>query len=199
MRIPQADAFASPGLLHSSARARSARPSALEEEVTGFFAQFHNPLFRYLLSLGLTTPDGEEIIQEVFLALFQHLKGGKPRHNLRGWIFRVGHNQALKLRQRDSLRPMQPGDRLAVQPLDPEPDPEQQALSSQSQRRLSAVIRALPEPDRACLSLRAEGFRYREIAEILGMSLGAVARSLEQSLAKLSRVHEPGREERSGR
>jgi RNA polymerase sigma-70 factor (ECF subfamily) len=190
MRIPQADAFASPGLLHGSARERSARFSALEEEVAGLFEQFRNPLFRYLLSLGLTTPDGEEIIQEVFLALFQHLKSEKPRHNLRGWIFRVGHNQALKLRQRDSLRPMQPDDRVAGQQPDPEPDPEQQAQSNQAQQRLSAVIGALPEPDRACLSLRAEGFRYREIAEILGMSLGAVARSLEQSLGKLSRVHE---------
>jgi RNA polymerase sigma-70 factor (ECF subfamily) len=199
MRIPQADACDSPGLLHGNVRERSARPSALEEDVAGLFAQFRNPLFRYLLSLGLTVPDGEEIIQEVFLALFRHLKSGKPRHNLRGWIFRVGHNQALKLRRRDRLRPIQPDDRLAGNQLDPEPDPEQQALSNQTQRRLSAVIRALPEPDRACLSLRAEGFRYREIAEILGMSLGGVSRSLEQSLAKLSRAHEPGREERSGR
>ncbi len=51
-------------------------------------------------------------------------------------------------------------------------------------------MRALPEQDRACLALRAEGIRYREIAEILGVSLGTVALSLERSLAKLSRVQE---------
>ena len=55
MRIPQADACASLGLLHGSGRERSARPSALEEYVATLFAQFRNPLFRYLLSLGLTT------------------------------------------------------------------------------------------------------------------------------------------------
>ena len=168
----------------------SARPVALEEEVTNLFEQLRDPLFRYLLSLGLSTQDGEEVIQEVFLALFQHLKNGKPRDNLRGWIFRVGHNQALKLRQRHGPRPAQPEGGAVERNPDPEPDPEQQALRNQRQRRLSAVIRALPKQDRACLSLRAEGIRYREIAEILGVSLGAVALSLERSLAKLSRVQE---------
>jgi RNA polymerase sigma-70 factor (ECF subfamily) len=163
-----------------------APPISLEEEVTGLFEQLRNPLFRYLLSLGLSTHDGEEIIQEVFLALFRHLKSGKPRDNLRGWIFRVGHNQALKVRRRRGARPEQAeGDAI-----DGSPDPEQQTLQNQRQRRLSAVIRALPKQDRACLALRAEGIRYREIAEILGVSLGAVALSLERSLAKLSRVQE---------
>ncbi len=163
--------------------------SLLEEEVTALFDEFRQPLFRYLLSIGVSTQDGEEVIQEVFLALFQHLKAGKLRHNLRGWIFRVAHNQALKLRMHDQQQSMQPDTSLAEQHADPELNPEEQALSNQQQQRLSAVVRALPEQDRACLSLRAEGFRYREIREILGMSLGAVSASLEKSLAKLSRMH----------
>jgi RNA polymerase sigma-70 factor (ECF subfamily) len=163
-----------------------ATPVTLEEEVTDLFEQLHDPLFRYLLSFGLSVQDGEEVIQEIFLALFQHLKNGKPRDNLRGWVFRVGHNLALKLRQRSAGRAAQAEDGG----VDGSPDPEQQALYNQRQRRLSAVIRALPRQDRACLALRAEGIRYREIAEILGVSLGTVALSLERSLAKLSRVHE---------
>ena len=161
-------------------------PVKLEEEVTELFEQLRDPLFRYLLLFGLSVQDGEEIIQEVFLALFQHLKNGKPRDNLRGWVFRVGHNLALKLRHRHDRLPT-PAEEI---PIDGGPDPEQQALYNQRQRRMSAVIRALPRQDRACLALRAEGIRYREIAEILGVSLGTVALSLERSLAKLSRVHE---------
>jgi RNA polymerase sigma-70 factor (ECF subfamily) len=186
MRIPAADAYAPPELLPEHADRCCARPVDLEQEVTDLFEQLRNPLFRYLLSLGVSTQDGEEVIQEVFLALFQHLKNGKPRDNLRGWIFRVGHNQALKLRQRHGGRPAQPEGGA----VDGRPDPEQQALQNQRQERLSAVIRALPKRDRACLALRAEGIRYREIAEILCVSLGAVALSLGRSLAKLSCVQE---------
>ena len=163
-----------------------APPVTLEEEVTELFEQLRDPLFRYLLSFGLSVQDGEEVIQEVFLALFQHLKNGKPRDNLRGWVFRVGHNLALKVRQRHGG----PSSQTGSSAIDGSPDPEQQALYNQRQQRMSAVIRALPRQDRACLALRAEGIRYREIAEILGVSLGTVALSLERSLTKLSRVHE---------
>lgn len=73
-------------------------PSPLEEEVIGLFDQTQDRLLRYLVRLGLSAPDGEEIIQEVFLALFLHMRQGKPRHNLRGWIFQVAHNLGLKQR-----------------------------------------------------------------------------------------------------
>lgn len=157
----------------------------VEEEVTDLFEQLRDPLLRYLLSAGLSAADGEEVTQEVFLALFRHLKEGKPRDNLRGWVFRVGHNLAMKVRRRKGTgtTPVEGG-------VDGGPDPEQQAQRTQLQRRLWAVICALPKQDRACLELRAERLRYREIAEILGMSLGAVALSLERSLGKLSRVRE---------
>jgi hypothetical protein len=73
MRTPAADAYAPPELLPEHADRCGVRPVAPEEEVTELFEQLRNPLFRYLLSLGLNTQDGEEVIQEVFLALFQHL------------------------------------------------------------------------------------------------------------------------------
>jgi RNA polymerase sigma-70 factor (ECF subfamily) len=111
------------------------RRDLLAEEVAGFFDQFRGALLRYLSSFGLALPDGEEVLQEVFIALFQHLRGGKSRENI----------------------------------------------------RLLAVVAALPEQDRRCLFLRAEGLRYREIAEILDMSLGGVSLSLARSLVRLAR------------
>jgi RNA polymerase sigma-70 factor (ECF subfamily) len=53
---------------------------------------------------------------------------------------------------------------------------------------LQSVLRALPEQDQWCLSLRAEGLRYREIAEVLDISLASVSVSLGRSLARLSRA-----------
>jgi RNA polymerase sigma-70 factor, ECF subfamily len=79
-------------------RLDASTPSPLEEEVVSLFDQLQDRLQRYLFSLGMPATDCEEIIQEVFLALFQHLRDGKPRHNLRGWVFQVAHNWALKQR-----------------------------------------------------------------------------------------------------
>src|SRR5581483_6823985 len=163
----------------SAAQVDRLAPSTLEEDVISLFDQLRRPLLRYLLSTGLCLHDGEEVIQETFLSLFQHLRRGRPRQNLRGWVFRVAHNLALK-RQYGSRGPVlvQQEEGSGEQHIDPGPNPEEMLATKQRQRRLQAVVRALPAQDRCCLYLRAEGLRYREIAEILGISLGAVSLSL---------------------
>jgi len=157
--------------------------------VVAMFERHRNPLLRYLLSFRIATPDAEEIVQEVFLSLFQHLRRGKSRSNLQGWLFKVAHNLALKNR----MRAQRQSPAAPEAQTDSAPDPEKQMADLQRQNRLLAVVKALPELDRCCLSLRAEGLRYREIAEVLGISLGSVANSLEKSLSRLCRADECGR------
>jgi RNA polymerase sigma-70 factor (ECF subfamily) len=154
------------------------------------YDQFRNPLLRYVLSFGMSTHDGEEVAQEVFLALFRHLQLGKSRRNLRGWLFRVAHNLALKQRHANQkcLDRMECGPAVADNLFDPAPNPEDRLSTVQRYRRVLAVIQALPEGDQHCLRLRAEGLRYREIAEVVGISLGAVSLSLTRSLARLIRA-----------
>ena len=161
-------------------------PSVLEIEVVALFDELRDRLLRYLLSFNLPVADCEEIVQEAFLALFQHLQRGKSRSNLHGWLFRVSHNLALKKLQR-ARRDSHPVEESLV---DPSPGPEDQLAQGQTQKRLQAVLRALPEQARRCLILRAEGMRYRDIAELLGMSLGAVSISLERSLARIASAAE---------
>jgi RNA polymerase sigma-70 factor (ECF subfamily) len=163
----------------------------LHEEIAGIFDVLREPLLRYLWTFGLEVPDGEEVLQEVFLALFRHRERGKPVDNVRGWLFRVAHN--LALRRRDRTRrcaetQMDAGSEQRT--VDPAPNPEDQLANRQTRRRVLAVVEALPEQDRRCLFLRAEGLRYREIAGILDMSLGAVSASLTRSLSRIARSGE---------
>jgi RNA polymerase sigma-70 factor (ECF subfamily) len=180
-------------LPESIGASRCPKPATLEEEVAGLFERLRDRLLRYLLSFGLPVQDGEEVIQEVFLSLFLHLQRGRPRDNLRGWVFRVAHNLALKRRTQSNGAFSNPAcvagsadDLLA----DPAPNAEDQMARSQQQQRLWAALRALPEQDRRCLALRAEGLSYREIAEVLGISLGTVSNLLGRSLARLERAAE---------
>ena len=156
-----------------------------EPEVLALFDQWRAPLLRYALSLGLRVPEGEDIVQEVFLALFRHLRLGRSRQNLRGWVFRVAHNLALK--RREEARRERAAE-LTAEPAHPGPGPEEQLAHTERHARLDAVLRALPEQDRYCLYLRAEGLRYREIAAALGMSLGSVSISLARSFERMRRA-----------
>jgi RNA polymerase sigma-70 factor (ECF subfamily) len=164
----------------------------VEEKVIGLFDELRIPLLRYLAGFPLTLQDSEDVIQEVFLALFQSLRSGKSHQNVRGWLFRVAHNLALKKHLRSRKNIENAGALMAVEErvADPAPSPEDQFAFHQVQKRLLSVVRAMPEQNRWCLYLRAEGLRYREIAEVLDISLGSVALYLERSLAHIARAAE---------
>jgi RNA polymerase sigma-70 factor (ECF subfamily) len=190
MSAPQPDSIQVQPLPAVVGSETSHPPTDLEREIVALFDGYRCRLLAYVSAFGITGHDGEEIVQEVFLSLFRHLHMGKSRRNLRGWIFRVAHNLALKQRLANHrLIQMEPEQGLESA-HDPSLNPEEQLLSIQRQRRLLSVVSALPEQDRLCLNLRAEGLRYREIAEVLGISLGAVSISLTRSLARLMRADE---------
>jgi RNA polymerase sigma-70 factor (ECF subfamily) len=173
----------------ATATAASPGPSELETDVVALFDRMRGRLLRYIVGFGLRQSDAEEIVQDTFLALYRHLVQGKSREGLPAWLFRVAHN--LSLKRRLALSRMSGSD-VAEPPQapDPTPNPEAQLAFRQRQDRLRSVYRALSQADRQCLYLRAEGLRYREIAEVLGISLGSVANSLARSLARLSAADE---------
>jgi len=185
MSSPTRESIVHLALFDSAAALLNGNSSApdVHPEVMRLFDEYRGKLLRYAVSFGIHVEDGEDVIQEVFLALFRHLPG---------WIFRVTHNLALKQRSaRSRQRSRNSSDHSVIEAqLDSASNPEEQLDELQRRKRLLLIFNALPERDRCCLSLRAEGLRYREIAGVLGMSLGAVSNSLARSLARLARADE---------
>ena len=64
----------------------SQRSLKLEERSVRLYDELREPLYRYLLCLGLVTEEVEEVIQETFLRLFKHLDGGGREDNLRSCV-----------------------------------------------------------------------------------------------------------------
>jgi RNA polymerase sigma-70 factor (ECF subfamily) len=160
----------------------------IESDILVLFDRCAPQLLRYVSSLGLSAEETEDVVQEVFLALFRHLRLGRDASNLTGWLFRVAHN--LALRQRNKIRRQRThdlrGETLLRQQIDPAPDPEMRLAQSERRRRLQAVVDALPERERRCVFLRAEGLSYRDIGAALRVSLGTVAKSLARAMTRLA-------------
>jgi RNA polymerase sigma-70 factor (ECF subfamily) len=166
----------------------SGQAVGVEPEVLALFDRCAPQLLRYVTSLGLGAEETEDVVQEVFLALFRHLRLGRDASNLTGWLFRVAHNLALRQRHKIRRRRAQDSsnDSLRRQRVDPAPDPETRFAQSERQRRLRAVVDALPERERRCVFLRAEGLSYRDIGVALCVSLGTVAKSLARAMTRLA-------------
>jgi RNA polymerase sigma-70 factor (ECF subfamily) len=160
---------------------------AVHTDVLALFDEHGAGLHRYARSFGLGAETARDVVQEIFLSLFRHLSLGRPRHNLRGWLYRVAHNLSLKQRRTATRRKESALDEALVERLlDTAANPEERVAEDQRRERLRAVLRALPDRDRRCLYLRAEGLPYRDIGKALGMSLGAVANALTRATTRLT-------------
>jgi RNA polymerase sigma-70 factor (ECF subfamily) len=167
-------------------------PTSVRDEVLMLFDACAPAVRRYVRSCGVAPDVADDIVQETFVALFQHLHKGGGRENLRGWLMQVGHNLTLKHRRTEGrrMRWQRPWSPRVENVCDPAAPPDAACVARQDQHRLRAVLLVLPERDRQCVALRAEGLRYRDIASTLGISLGAVAKSMARAMARLAAVLE---------
>lgn len=158
-----------------------------EDEVANLFLEARDEVYRYVLSLGLYPPQAQECTQEAFLRLYTTLKKGHKVENPRAWTFRVAHNIGVRIRQEESNNtPFE--SKLEAKLCDPGQNPEDLVLDQEWKSKIHSSVQALSEQQRHCLYLRAEGFRYREIASIMGVSDSTISEFLRRAITRLKRM-----------
>jgi RNA polymerase sigma-70 factor (ECF subfamily) len=131
--------------------------------------------------------------QEVFLKAFREARRFEPKARVSTWLHRIATNHCLnRLRRRAILRWVpfvsegEDGEDRVFEPIAETADPDQQWAA---RRELAAVRRAvshLPPNQRVVLALvRFEGMSYRQAAETLGITEGAVESRLVRAMRRL--------------
>lgn len=161
------------------------RLAASSSEVTTLYRELRKPLLRYVVCLGLSADEAQDVIQDAFVSLQRQLPSNGAQDNIRGWLFRVAHNAACSRQTSYHRRFAQPLD-SEMEFLAAQATPEQALLEKEKFRQLVAAIRQLTAPERECLLLRAEGLRYREIADVLEMATSTVADTVDRAIRKLA-------------
>jgi RNA polymerase sigma-70 factor, ECF subfamily len=150
-------------------------------------------VYYYVLTLGLSSGQAQDVVQEVFLKLYVQLRAaeknqrpaGDDIRNERAWVFRVAHNEALKLKAKErhhsEITP-------EFEPVSGDATPEKQLMESESQRRLQKALTGLSPQQRQVLHLRASGLRYREIAETIGVTTSTVNEFLRRAVVRLRKA-----------
>ena len=154
-------------------------------EATTLYRELRKPLLRYLVCLGLSMDEAQDVVQDAFLSLHRHLTSGGSKENIRSWVFRVAHNRARNRQKRYDRRFSAPLDAGINSVLD-DATPEQAVIEKEKFRQLSKAIRLLTEPERECILLRAGGLRYREIGDVLGIATSTVADTVDRAIRKLA-------------
>jgi RNA polymerase sigma-70 factor (ECF subfamily) len=160
----------------------------LEEKVTELFNQLRDGLYRYLLTILHNVGEAEDTTQDAFLRLHRQLQEGESIDNVKSWLFRVGHNLALnreKTQRRFAADETETVEELLADCPDPALNPEEVLAHKELLRNLHAAISRLSSQQQQCLHLRAEGFRYREIAGILDVTDKVVSENLRRGILRL--------------
>jgi RNA polymerase sigma-70 factor (ECF subfamily) len=154
-------------------------------EVSTLYRELREPLLRYLVCLGLSNDEAQDVVQDTFLSLHRHLSAGGPQDNIRGWVFRVAHNRARN-RQGSYLRRFGEPLDLEVNAIVDKTTPEHVVLEKEKFRRLDKALNRLSASERECLLMRAAGLRYREIGQALGIPVSTVGDTVERAIRKLT-------------
>jgi RNA polymerase sigma-70 factor (ECF subfamily) len=163
------------------------KPESLDEQIARFYEAQREDVFRYLRGRGIGSQEARDLCQEAFFRLFQALQRGETIRNRRAWVFTVAHNCAVNFAASDRHHEPFPEEQGARFPS-LGPDPEQAMLEKEKLRRMHEAVGSLPPQQRHCLHLRAAGFRYREIAEITGVTISTVGESLRRAVHRLRKA-----------
>jgi RNA polymerase sigma-70 factor, ECF subfamily len=145
------------------------------------FQEHGAAVYRFAAVLLRHHQDAEDVVQETFLKLLQHLRADRDTGNLRGWLFTVAAH-AARDRQRRRKRWL-PWTRRHDPRVAPTGLPDEDG-------RLHAAreaLRQLSDRDRLLLSLRAEGLSYRDIAVAAGIRQTSVGKLLARAIERCAR------------
>lgn len=128
--------------------------------------------------------DAKDITQDVFIKAHGELKRFRGRSALSTWLYRMTVNLSLN-HLRGARREFDRRERYGPGVSTPPPGPDRQLLDDELTGIVWAAIDALPEKQRTAVILRRfEELPASRIAEVMGLSIGAVESLLHR--AKLS-------------
>jgi RNA polymerase sigma-70 factor, ECF subfamily len=156
-------------------RARDGNTEAFDVLVRRYL----RPAYAVALSVVLEPADAEDVAQDAFIAALERLDSCQP-DRFAAWLMRIVRNRAISWQRRRRVRRSEPLEwAVGVKsPGDPGSDLDRTNL----RERLTEAMSTLPEKQREVLLLHdLEGWRHREIGEVLGMKEGTVRYTLFQA------------------
>ena len=166
--------------------------STPSERVQALFEELRLPVFRYVMRKTKDSGRAEDITQESFLRLFRHLKQEGTVDNPKAWLFTVANNLAIDASRRESrIQDLDEATRIEDAQVSDD-NPEKITLQRERLERLRSAVLNLTNLERECLHLRAEGLRYREIADLMNASVSNITDAVRRATLKLSREFKNG-------
>ncbi|MEO5925754.1 MAG: sigma-70 family RNA polymerase sigma factor [Bryobacteraceae bacterium] len=148
----------------------------------GWLKSHRGLLFKVVRAYAFTPPDQEDLFQEIATQVLRSVPNFRGESAVTTWIYRVALNAAIAwTRQERKHR----GGKQSVDGVEPS-ILQPSATSDPRVEWLYAQIRALNEIDRSLTLLMLDGFSYKEMASMLGITESYVGVKINRIKAQLT-------------
>ena len=126
----------------------------------------------------------EDCVQEVLVSLWRSFGTFEGRSSEKTWVWRVATNTMLMLKRKDVRGPqMEAIETVSEGEKGDDPIDE-------SYQQLQQLINTLPKENSTIIRAFLDGFSYKEIAEMIGSTVGAVAMRIARTKRRLKQMYE---------
>lgn len=156
-----------------------------EQAFAALFRLLYDRLIRFCMQYVSSREAAEEVVSDVFVRIWERRAGLTDVGNLEVYLFVSVRNQAYNYQEKYSsmrISPLENGEWELTDAGDPGRDMEWKEMAA----RLDREVNLLPDQCRKVFRLiKEEGFRYKEVAQILNISPRTVETQLFRAIRRL--------------
>lgn len=152
-------------------------------------SRWEKRIYNYLLRLVKNREDALDLAQDVFLKAYQNLRKLEDTGRFAPWLYRIAHNEAYSY-----LRRNRPETELEEAEYEPwlEPGPGRRMLPIEVSLAVERALERLSADQREAVVLKIyQGFKFEEMAAILGCPVSTVKSRLYTALDLLKEILAP--------
>ncbi len=152
---------------------------------TEIVEHYQMPIGRYIYRMTGDYEVTKDLVQDTFIKAYKSILKTDSELSLKAWLYRIAANNALQYHRRKRL--------ISFIPFgDPEKHSALKTIPNHIEDRLmiEEVLLKISSDQRTCLILHfVEGFRYREIADILNIKEDAVRKRVARGSKEFKRLY----------
>ena len=146
---------------------------------------YQKPLYNHIRNIVLNHDDADDVLQNTFIKIFQHLKNFKGESKLFSWMYRIATNESITFINQKAKRNGTTSEAFQSKIVD-NLQADTYFDSTEIQIKLQKAIVLLPEKQQLVFKMKYfEEIKYEDMSEILGTSVGALKASYHHAVKKI--------------
>jgi RNA polymerase sigma-70 factor (family 1) len=151
------------------------------------FLLYHKRLVNFSLTITKTKESAEEVVSDVFLKIWLNRSQLSQIENFHLYIYIITKNLSINRFLKEKRQQSFSLDEIEVNTKNIYPDPEQLMITAEMYKRIRLAIESLPARCQLIFKLiREDGLKYKEVAELLNLSLKTIENQMTIALKKIS-------------